>query len=458
MLFGMFQKQIKKENPRTQQTKVPSVSPSKIESDVEITPEFSNVLKSIDDGKSFIFITGMAGSGKSTLIDLIKNRLKLSHLLVAPTGIAALNIGGSTIHSIFRVPFGPCPETKKIDGMGGIILRNLELLIIDEISMVRADVLDAISNSLQIHKKNKKPFGGIQVAVFGDLFQLPPVLNDDDKQILFSKYTSEYFFSAKCLENIEPTVVTLSKVFRQKDSTFQSLLSSIRMGTDVENAIKYINEKCVSVDPEIKAKLTLTTRTEQANEINSGELSILPGDDHSYPARINGQYFSDKQDKALPAPTELILKVGARVLFVKNNKNFWVNGDLGTVKNLFNDKITVELDRGGVQDVYQESWHHYRYFMDQETEQIEKEIVASFSQFPLRLGWAVTIHKSQGLTLESCTIDTGPNGAFLHGQVYVALSRCKTLDALKLKRPITSADVILDPMITEFQKAYSEVV
>lgn len=457
MIFGKFSKSVRR--PSNQPVNLKHETPSPINEPpiIQVTAEFNEVLDSIKRKNMFTFVTGMAGSGKSTLIDIIKTKSNLRFVLVAPTGIAALNIGGSTIHSIFRLPFGPCPETKEIDGHGGLILKNLDLLIIDEISMVRADLLDAISSSLQKHKKNKQPFGGVQVAAFGDLFQLPPVISNDDKLILFEKYESEYFFSAKCLEKIDPKVVVLSKVFRQHDPTFQSVLSSLRKGQDVENALEYINSKCFCPNEATSSGLTLTTRTAQASEINDLKLAEIELDEHIFTASIEGKYFTNKSDKALPSPHELKIKVGARVIMSKNYKDLWVNGDLGTVTLVEENKILVKLDRGREENIHKEQWQHYRYIYNTETEKVEEEVVATFTQYPIRLGWAVTIHKSQGLTLENCTVDTGPFGAFLHGQVYVALSRCKSIEALKLKRKLNTSDLILDPIVTDFHNIYEGV-
>jgi ATP-dependent DNA helicase PIF1 len=456
MQFGKFSKSVKRSSTQPLETKRVNHSLMDETPTVQITSEFQQVLDSIEMKNKFTFVTGMAGSGKSTLIDLIKEKFDLKFVLVAPTGIAALNIGGSTVHSVFRLPFGPCPEAKELEGHVGLILKHLDLLIIDEISMVRADLLDAISMSLQKHKKNKQPFGGVQIAAFGDLFQLPPVVSGDDKAILFEKYESEYFFSAKCLEQIAPQVIVLSKIFRQQDPVFQSVLSSLRRGHDIEKVIEYINSKCFDPEAALSSGLTLTTRTAQADEINQSKLSMIKSTEHTFSAYIEGKYFSNKSDKSLPAPSELKLKVGARVIMSKNCKGVWVNGDLGTITLLGDDKIRVKLDRGQEEFVYKEQWQHYRYVYNAEVDKVEKEIIATFTQYPIRLGWAVTVHKSQGLTLGSCTVDTGPFGAFLHGQVYVALSRCKSIESLRLKRKLKISDVILDPIVAEFYKVYEQ--
>ena len=457
MFFGKFSKSLKHSRDKSVDVASQVYLPVNKTPIIQMTPEFDEVLDSIKKQNKFTFVTGMAGSGKSTLIDLIKKSFDLKLVLVAPTGIAALNIGGSTIHSVFRLPFGPCPDAKEIDGYAGLMLKNLDLLIIDEISMVRADLLDAISVSLQKHKKNKQPFGGVQVAAFGDLFQLPPVISNDDKSILFKKYESEYFFSAKCLEKINPKVIVLSKIFRQQDPKFQSVLSSLRKGHDIEKALEYINSNCFSPDEALKSGLTLTTRTAQANEINGVKLSEIDGPEHTFTALIEGKYFSNKSDRVLPSPYELKIKAGARVIMSKNFKDVWVNGDLGTVTLVEKDKIKVKLDRGREENIHKEQWQHYRHIYNAETDKVEEEVVATFTQYPIRLGWAVTIHKSQGLTLESCTVDTGPFGAFLHGQVYVALSRCKSIEALKLNRKLKISDVILDPIVTDFHNVYENV-
>ena len=420
----------------------------------EITAEFYKVLDSIQRGSDFVFVSGVAGTGKSTLIELIKDKLKKKIIVVAPTGIAALNIGGSTIHSVFRLPFGPCPIGNKIYGYGALVLENLDVLIIDEISMVRPDILDAVSETLKIVRNNNKPFGGVQVAVFGDLFQLSPVSDEESDQILRKKYLSNFFFDAECLKNIEPEVFPLTKVFRQEDPIFLAVLQSIRVGKDLENAIKFINDSCFDPKGAEETALTLTTRTQQAEELNHLKLNELRKEKRTYHASMNGDYFKNKSDKQLPAPVNLELKEGAQVLLVKNNKAHWVNGDLGTVISLEGDRIEVQLARGGNVVVPKETWGHYRYKFNEETQEIEKETVAEYKQYPLRLGWAVTIHKSQGLTLDSCTVDVGPDGAFLHGQVYVALSRCKSIEALRLKRKLSIFDIKLDETVLEFQKMF----
>ena len=457
MLFGKFSKNIKRNTSRSidlpSEVNLPVNEPPTI----QITSEFNEVLESIRRKNKFTFVTGMAGSGKSTLIDLIKAEFKSKIVLVAPTGIAALNIGGSTIHSVFQFPFGLFPEVKEMYGYAGLILKNLDLLIIDEISMVRSDLLDAISLSLQKHKKNKKPFGGVQIATFGDLFQLAPVISSDEKSILFEKYASQYFFSAKCLEKIDPKVIVLSKIFRQQDPVFQSVLSSLRRGHNIEKVLGYINSKCFFPNESVTSNLTLTTRTAQADDINQAKLSEINDVEHNFTALIEGNYFSNKSDKVLPVPYELKIKVGARVIMSKNFKDVWVNGDLGRITTIEENKIKVKLDRGGEQIVNKAQWEHYKYVYNAEKDEVEKKTVATFTQYPIRLGWAVTIHKSQGLTLESCTVDTGPFGAFVHGQVYVALSRCKNIEALKLKRKLNPSDVILDPIVTDFYNVYESV-
>lgn len=422
---------------------------------IEVTEEFNNIHEALSDDKNkFIFVSGVAGTGKTSLISQIKELYSKS-MVVAPTGIAAMNAGGVTIHSLFRLPIGPMPEPAEQYGFKRQLLESLELLIIDEISMVKADVLDSVSYSLQMHRNNNEAFGGLKIIAFGDLFQLSPVHNEDDLEILKANgYESSFFFQAHDIQNIQPTMLQLTKVFRQKDQNFKNLLNNIRVGKNLKKTIDEINKACIKKATSTKDHLTLTTRTENADIINRQRLSKLKGEELVYSATHEGDYFDHKKlDKQLPAPRELILKKNSRVIFVKNNGKVWVNGTLGTVVNVESTSVLVKIDNGEIVRVEPSVWEHFRHKLNPETEKIEREVVASFKQVPLRLGWAVTIHKSQGLTLDNCTVDVGEDGAFTHGQLYVALSRCRSLESLSLTRPIQLNDVILDETVVRF---YSE--
>ena len=430
--------------------------PDRLLQQIEKTEEFKRVLVAVEDENTdFVFVSGVAGTGKSTLIGLARNLPAKNVIVVAPTGIAAMNIGGTTIHSTFRLPFGPAPEPAKQFGKGAELLARVDLLIIDEISMVKADVLDAISLSLQRHRKSERPFGGVKVAVFGDLFQLAPVVEEDDDSILKELgYKSNFFFEAKCFKGLRTRFFQLTRTFRQTDPEFATVLNNIRTGRNIVESIKYINERCVTSDGLDDVSLTLTTRTANAETRNIQRLGELHGDEEVFKASSTGEYFENKLDKQLPAPEELKLKIGARVLFTKNNYPYWINGTLGTVENIRDDFIQVRIDGGDKVVVNREVWEHFKHSIDEETGKIKREAVATFTQFPLRLGWAVTIHKSQGLTLDSCTVDVGEDGAFVHGQAYVALSRCKTVEALRLKSPLQPSDIILHQSVLKFYMDY----
>jgi len=425
----------------------------------EVTDEFKLIidcLKEINSGvQKFIIVMGAAGTGKSTLIELIRSKVQKKMAVVAPTGIAAWNVGGTTIHSFFRLNFNPIPVPKEIYGLGAVVMQQLELLVIDEISMVNAPVLDAVSESLKIHRNSKKPFGGMSVLVCGDLFQLEPVLMDEARDIVYEKYDTHFFFGAKSISDVNIEAYSLTKSFRQgKDEDFLQLLNNVRRGVDLKNTVKRINEICFKPDEFPEVSMTLTARTARAEEINQFHLDNIEGKKTIHEAEIEGDFTKNKLDKQLPAPNYLILKKGAKVLFTKNdNHGRWFNGTLGEViDSSEEDSIEIMTDLG-THYVPREEWTMGRYIYDEETEEIKYEVTATYRQFPLRLGWAVTIHKSQGLTLESCSVDMG-EGAFSHGQAYVALSRCKTIDGLHLQKELKVDDIKLDKHVTEFQKEY----
>jgi len=411
-----------------------------------------SILELLDsDEQSFIFLTGAAGTGKSTLLGHVRNQLDLKKMVVAPTGIAALNIGGTTINSAFRIGFDTIPEvTKSKDPRFGKLLKNLELLIIDEISMVRAPMLDAISKSLQIHRKSTEPFGGVSVLACGDLFQLPPVVRQHEEREIYEQYDSVYFFDAHSFKEIEdPTYFELTKSFRQEeDDVFYELLNNIRLGKDLEHTIDRINSHCYDSTLEVDPFMTLTSRKNRAEEINHHKLSHNENPEDV----IKSKEFGELKDNDLPAPRELKIKKDAKVMFIKNDsEGRWVNGTVGTVTECLDKKkkcIKVKVD-GKTHKVEREEWSKVKYNYDPDTDEVLEEVVSSFKQFPIKLGWAVTIHKAQGLTLESCSVDLG-DGAFATGQAYVALSRCKTLQSLNLHRELKKSDALVDPDIQDF--------
>jgi ATP-dependent DNA helicase PIF1 len=371
--------------------------------------------------------------------------------VVAPTGVAALNIGGSTINSAFRIGFDTFPVIQESkDPRFKKLLKNLELLIIDEISMVRAPMLDAISETLKIHRNSSKPFGGIHVLACGDLFQLPPVVKDHEETAIFEKYDSVYFFSSHSYKEIEsPSFFELTLSFRQQDDEeFYDLLNNIRLGKNLEESIARINSQCYNPEFDTESSLIITSRKYRAEQINEEMLNLIEGPATAAKSREQG----DLNENDLPAPRELRIKEDAKVMFIKNDPDGrWVNGTIGLVIDCSDkNKKVIKVKVGKeVFKVKREEWNKVKYVYDEFNDEMEEEIVSSFKQFPLKLGWAVTIHKAQGLTLESCSVDLG-EGAFATGQAYVALSRCKTLESLNLYQELKIRDALVDPDIQDF--------
>ncbi len=421
---------------------------------------FDNTLEDImelleEDTQHFIYLTGAAGTGKTTLIERVKDESLLKKMVVAPTGVAALNIGGSTINSAFRIGFDTFPVIQESkDPRFKKLLKNLELLIIDEISMVRAPMLDAISETLQIHRNSSKPFGGIHVLACGDLFQLPPVVKENEESAIFERYGSVYFFSADNFQAIEkPIFFELVTSFRQQDDKeFYNLLNNVRLGKNLESSINMINKTCHNPEFDTESSLIITSRRYRAEQINDEMLGRIDGPTTAAKSKEQGEL----NENDLPAPRELRVKEDAKVMFIKNDPDGrWVNGTIGVVIDC-SDKnkkvIKVKVDKE-VFKVKREEWNKVRYVYDEYNDEMEEEVVSSFKQFPLKLGWAVTIHKAQGLTLDSCSVDLG-EGAFATGQAYVALSRCKTLDSLNLYRELKVQDALVDPDIQDFHEEH----
>ena len=417
---------------------------------------FDNTLEDIlelleEDAQHFIYLTGAAGTGKTTLIERVKDECLLKKMVVAPTGVAALNIGGSTINSAFRIGFDTFPVIQESkDPRFKKLLKNLELLIIDEISMVRAPMLDAISETLQIHRNSSKPFGGIHVLACGDLFQLPPVVKENEETAIFERYQSVYFFSADNFQAIDnPSFFELVSSFRQQDDKeFYDLLNNVRLGQNLEESIKTINQTCHNPEFDTESSLIITSRKYRAEQINEEMLNLIDGPATAAKSKEQGEL----NENDLPAPRELRVKEDAKVMFIKNDPDGrWVNGTIGVVIDCSDkNKKVIKVKVGKeVFKVKREEWNKVRYVYDEFNDEMEEEIVSSFKQFPLKLGWAVTIHKAQGLTLESCSVDLG-DGAFATGQAYVALSRCKTLDSLNLYRELKVRDALVDPDIQDF--------
>lgn len=419
---------------------------------IEGNADFERAFALIESREPFVFVTGKAGTGKSTFLHALRAMTPRRMAVVAPTGVAALNAGGQTIHSFFRLR----PGAINLDDIKRLarrkLFQKLDLLLIDEISMVRADLLDAIEKFLRLNGPDKDlPFGGVQIVAVGDLCQLPPVVASPEESRLFSEwYETEYFFSAHCLAGCPPSTVELSKVYRQSDDVFLTLLNRIRAGEDLEETVARLNRTCLQPTDGPDA-VTLTCTNAVADRINERRLAALSGDFLRYEGRVEGTFDLNRN---LPAPFELKLKVGAQVMFTRNDAmKRWVNGDLGQVQQLLDDRVLVALHDhdGAVVDVEPASWESVRYAYDEKAGTLRSDVVGSYHQIPLMPAWAVTIHKSQGKTLPRAVIDMG-TGAFAHGQVYVALSRCRSLNDLRFSRPLRVSDIVFDERVRTFQE------
>ncbi len=424
---------------------------------IEITPEYREVIDAIERHDPYIFVSGKAGTGKTTLIGYLRENIAGNVVVVAPTGVAALQVKGVTIHSFFRLPprlIFPEEDIKPLKDKR--LYKDIRLLIIDEISMVRADVVDAIDLFLRANGPHKsQPFGGIQVMFVGDLFQLPPVVSNADMQVLAERgYEGPYFFCAMALHRKDVTMVELSKIFRQKDIHFADLLNQIRINQDVTQALNVLNDRCYhNAAPVDEQTITLTTTNVRADQINHAGLRALDTESKVYMGSTTGKFNVD--DRNLPSPNHLTLKVGAKVMFTATDPNFpkrWVNGTIGVVRELLPNSVKVMVQNGSYTNTVEvkgHQWESYRYDHDMMSGKISPNIIGTFVQIPLMLAWAVTIHKSQGKTLDKIKVDLS-SGAFASGQVYVALSRCTSIEGITLERPIQPKDVSCDQEVKRF--------
>ena len=419
---------------------------------IELNEKFLQALNLMEKTSRNIFITGKAGTGKSTLLDYFKNKTKKNVVVLAPTGVAALNIKGQTIHSFFGFqPDVTLSSIKKHPDKP--VYKKVDTIIIDEISMVRADLLDCVDKFLRLNGKNQnEPFGGIQVIFIGDLYQLPPIIRGKEREIFERHYKSEYFFDSKVFENLEIEFIELEKIYRQKDQEFIDLLNAVRNRSVTEEDIKELNKR---VNPEFEAPIddfyiNLTTTNELSNKINEKELLKLKGNLFEFKGEIKGKF--DKS--SLPTELDLKIKVGSQVMLLNNDSEHrWVNGTIGKVIEVKRDNkeeiIVLELLDGDKVNVSKHTWDIYNLYYDSQKKSLDSDILGSFTQYPLRLAWAVTIHKGQGKTFDKVIIDIG-YGTFAHGQVYVALSRCTTLDGIILKKPIRKEHIFTDLKIVNF--------
>jgi len=371
--------------------------------------------------------------------------------VVAPTGIAALNAGGQTIHSFFRFPPRPLNLSEICRLNDRSLYKALELLIVDEVSMVRSDLLDAMERFLRLNAREKNlPFGGVQVLFVGDVFQLPPVVSkSEEAEFIAMNHRSRFFFDARCISKNPLECIELTRVFRQDDPNFLRLLANLRVGENVPEVIREFNRLVDPGRPRSECGVTLTCTNLVANKINDEELRVLPGEPVLYEGTILGTF--NLEDAYLPSPPDLHLKLGARVMLTANDpQRRWVNGSTGSVVKLRDNSAEVAIDGGDASyEVEPFTWQQIAYKLDRNKGVIVAKEMGSYTQIPLRLAWAVTIHKAQGLTLEAAHVDLG-NGAFDHGQVYVALSRCKSMENLSLEKPIRLRDIRCDEVVKRF--------
>jgi len=436
--------------------KEPAV-PENLQDQLELTPQFKKTLKLLDETGQSLFITGRAGTGKSTLLDYFRQTTPKKVVVLAPTGVAALNVKGQTIHSFFSFRPDITPEkVKRLPALKQKLIKSLDALIIDEISMVRADLLDCVDLALRLNRGFEDlPFGGLQMILIGDLYQLPPVVTPREQAVFSGHYESPYFFSAGVFrdKNFRLEYIELDKVFRQKDQTFLELLNAIRNRSISEEQLARLNSRCL---PGFKPKegefyITLTSTNEAADDLNQEQLNRLPGETRSYQGEMEGEF-----DQAyLPTSQVLTLKEGAQVMLLTNDSyGRWVNGSIGRIEEIIRPEegaevIMVRLSSGELVDILPHQWEIFHFEYDQKKNKIVSRVVGIFIQYPLRLSWAVTIHKSQGKTFDRVVVDIG-RGAFAHGQVYVALSRCTSFEGLVLKKPIKKGHILMDYRVVRF--------
>ena len=432
--------------------------------------EFQDALNLITHTHQSVFLTGKAGTGKSTFLKYICQHTKKKYVVLAPTGIAAINAGGVTLHSFFKLPFRPMlPDDPDLSTQRGRIydffkypkekrkiLQEVELIIIDEISMVRADLIDCIDKILRVFSGNARmPFGGKQLLFVGDVFQLEPVVKVDEREILARFYPNPFFFSAHVFQAINLVPIELRKVYRQRDSHFVQILDRIRANEASTQELRALNTRCFpTFEPQNEDMfVTLATRRDQVDHINEKKLAELPGEEFVSVGKLEGEF----PESSLPTQLRLSIKEQAQVIFIDNDRDRrWVNGTIGMVSGIDADgKVYVLLENGVEHLVEPTTWRNYKYAYNEEEKRIEEEIIGTFEQLPLRLAWAITIHKSQGLTFSRVVVDlTG--GVFAGGQTYVALSRCTSLEGLVLRSPVKQQDIFVRKEIVSFSQAFND--
>lgn len=423
----------------------------------------------IEETGTSLFLTGRAGTGKTTFLKELAAQSPKRMIVLAPTGIAAINAGGMTIHSFFQLPFAPyIPGSAYREGARYRysftreklrIIRSLDLLVIDEVSMVRADLLDAVDDALRRARKSARPFGGVQLLLIGDIHQLPPVTTGEDWELLREHYRSPYFFSSIALGQTHYCCVELQHIYRQQDDGFIGILNSIRDNRCSREMLERLNSRYIPEfdPPDNEGYIRLFTHNRQAGELNSRKLDAIRKKEYTYTASVDGDF----PESSYPAEYELHLKEGAQVMFIKNDisqEKAYVNGTIATITSISGEKVTARIgsgsDGGGCDiEVMPAEWTNAKYVLNRESGEIEEQIIGTFRQYPLRLAWGITIHKSQGLTFDRAIISAG--AAFSHGQTYVALSRCRTLDGLVLGERISPRAIISDATVDEFNRSLS---
>jgi ATP-dependent DNA helicase PIF1 len=413
--------------------------------------EFTKALDLMENSSEHLFITGEAGTGKSTLLKHFVSNTTKDVVVLAPTGLAAINARGQTIHKFCLLPprfvMPEDVQTTK-NPVQKKLIQEVKTIIIDEVSMVRADQMDAIDRFLRLNRRKNIPFGGVQMIFVGDLFQLPPVVRSDESSFFTQLYLSPYFFSSQAFQNLDIHYIELLKNYRQsEDHDFLKLLSQVKRGQLSREILETINSRFTN-EPEEDHGLyiNLASTNQIALEINTQKLNLLPGKAFEYDSELTGDF----QERDCPAESVLSLKQYAQIMFVRNDTlGRWVNGTMGVIEDLGDKKITVRLETGHVYEVEKEKWENLRFVFNEDENKVESKVVGSMKQYPLKLAWAVTIHKSQGQTFDRIMIDLG-RGAFSHGQTYVALSRSRTLEGIRLKKRIMHSDFIVDKRVVEF--------
>lgn len=438
--------------------KLPTASGKDISLDeIELTDQLKEILDLLENSRESIFITGRAGTGKSTLLKYFRAHAKKKVAVLAFTGVAAVNVRGQTIHSFFGFKPGITEKrVQKREDEENELYKHLDTIIIDEVSMLRSDLLDCIEKFLRLNGPHpKEPFGGVQMVFIGDLYQLPPIVEEEEKDIFKSHYKSEFFFDSRTYHKIPFKTFHLKKVYRQKESNFVDILDAIRISEISTHHLEEINQRCENLSEEVHGShVYLTTTNEGARIVNTKRLARLPGKQWSLTGYIIGNFGVGK--KSLPTDEILQVKEGAQIMLLNNDADKrWVNGDLAFIEEIKKESegisIWIKLANGSIEQLLPYTWEKIRYFYNKEEKELDSETTGEFTQYPFRLAWALTIHKGQGKTFDKVIVDFG-RGTFAHGQAYVALSRCTTLEGLALRVPLEDRHIIVDRRVNEFME------